>query len=79
MSCSVTLTKVHVSRSKVGVDDENHLVSWRVYSHGFLFVFAVNRIACAEARAPEARAPETRRVRAPVSSRAPRDVAMPTT
>ena len=57
---------IHVSRSKVGID-ENHLVSWRVYSHGFLFVFAVNRIACAGS----ACAPETRRVRAP-ETRAPK-------
>ena len=44
--------------------------SVRVYSHGFLFVLAVNRIACA-GRACAGRAP--------VSSRAPRRVAMPTT
>jgi hypothetical protein len=47
----------------------------RVYSHGFLFVLAVNRIACA-GRACAGRA---RAGRAPVSSRAPRRVAMPTT
>ena len=49
--------------------------SVRVYSHGFLFVLAVNRIACA-GRACAGRACAGR---APVSSRAPRRVAMPTT
>ena len=49
--------------------------SVRVYSHGFVFVLAVNRIACA-GRACAGRA---RAGRAPVSSRAPRRMAMPTT
>ena len=61
--------------SKVGVD-ENHLVSWRVYSHGFLFVFAVNRIACAGSACDgNARA---RAGNAGDENATPRDVAMPT-
>ena len=50
------------------------------YSHGFIFVFAVNRIACAGSatRARRKRAPETQRVRRK-RVRRKRDAAMPTT
>ena len=64
MSNSDTLPASHYPRFRP-FPNETCDRSVRVYSHGFLFVLAVNRIACAG--------------RAPVSSRAPRRVAMPTT
>ena len=74
MSNSDTLTASHYPRFRP-FPNETCDRSVRVYSHGFLFVLAVNRIACA-GRACAGRACAGR---APVSSRAPRRVAMPTT